>query len=66
MRAHGGLELAQVAGMEFDPLRGSWGLGQDMGVNYIAAFTKPGGKGAGAGGGLEEELEAAQGPTGRG
>ena len=52
--------------MEFDPLRGSWGLGQDMGVNYIAAFTKPGGKGAGAGGGLEEELEAAQGPTGRG
>lgn len=32
--------LEQAAGMIFDPLRGEWGLGRDLGINYIAYFKK--------------------------
>ena len=35
-----GLRLAASAGMVFDPLRGRWTESRDLGVNYIASFTK--------------------------
>jgi ubiquinone biosynthesis O-methyltransferase len=38
--ARGGVSLEQVAGMAFDPLRGTWALSRDTSVNYIAAFRK--------------------------
>ena len=34
--------LEHIAGMIFDPLRGEWGLGRDLGINYIAYFKKAG------------------------
>ncbi len=35
-----GLRLTASAGMVFDPLRGRWTESRDLGVNYIASFTK--------------------------
>lgn len=35
--------LEQISGMIFDPLKGQWGLGRDVGVNYIAFFRKAAG-----------------------
>jgi polyprenyldihydroxybenzoate methyltransferase / 3-demethylubiquinol 3-O-methyltransferase len=35
--------LEQVSGMMFDPLKGQWGLGRDVGINYIAFFRKAAG-----------------------
>lgn len=35
--------LEQVSGMIFDPLKGQWGLGRDVGINYIAFFRKEAG-----------------------
>mmetsp|Transcript_18085 Transcript_18085/g.45420 ORF Transcript_18085/g.45420 Transcript_18085/m.45420 type:complete len:357 (+) Transcript_18085:127-1197(+) len=36
----GGLELAQMAGMTYNPLSGRWSLNDDLRVNYIASFVK--------------------------
>jgi 2-polyprenyl-6-hydroxyphenyl methylase/3-demethylubiquinone-9 3-methyltransferase len=35
-----GLRAVDTAGMRFDPLRGRWRIGQDLGINYIAAFRR--------------------------
>ena len=43
----GGLRLEQAAGMEYNPLTGGWALGRDLGINYIAHFSKAGGGAAG-------------------
>lgn len=37
----GPLRLQLLAGMEYNPLTGSWSLGRDTAVNYIAFFSKP-------------------------
>ncbi|KAG7670169.1 putative Ubiquinone biosynthesis O-methyltransferase, mitochondrial [Nannochloris sp. 'desiccata'] len=37
------VSLEQVSGMVFDPLKGQWGLGRDVGINYIAFFRKAAG-----------------------
>jgi polyprenyldihydroxybenzoate methyltransferase/3-demethylubiquinol 3-O-methyltransferase len=34
----GAVALEQISGMIFDPLVGRWGLGRDVGINYIAYF----------------------------
>lgn len=34
----GAVALEQIAGMVFDPIQGRWGLGRDLGINYIAYF----------------------------
>jgi len=31
-----GLRLAEIAGLSYQPLRGEWRVGRDLGVNYIA------------------------------
>ncbi|MBV9784440.1 MAG: bifunctional 2-polyprenyl-6-hydroxyphenol methylase/3-demethylubiquinol 3-O-methyltransferase UbiG [Acidisphaera sp.] len=31
-----GLRLAEIAGLSYQPLRGGWRVGRDLGVNYIA------------------------------
>lgn len=36
-----GLQAVQMAGMEYSPLKNSWRLTQDLGINYIAYFKKP-------------------------
>ena len=35
-----GLELREFAGMSYNPLRGAWSAGRDLGVNYIAYATR--------------------------
>jgi len=37
-----GVQLETIAGMAYNPLRGSWSMTDDLGVNYIACFHKPG------------------------
>jgi polyprenyldihydroxybenzoate methyltransferase/3-demethylubiquinol 3-O-methyltransferase len=37
------VKLEQVSGMIFDPLKGQWGLGRDVGINYLAFFRKAAG-----------------------
>ncbi len=37
----GGLEVADLTGMSFDPLRDRWSLGKDLGVNYLMLARKP-------------------------
>ena len=39
-----GLALEEVAGLNYDPRRGAWRLGQDLDVNYLLFATKAGGK----------------------
>jgi 2-polyprenyl-6-hydroxyphenyl methylase/3-demethylubiquinone-9 3-methyltransferase len=36
-----GLALGDLAGLRYDPWRGEWGLGRDLGVNYLLFATKP-------------------------
>ena len=35
-----GLRMTDSAGMTFDPLRQRWSISRDLGVNYIAAFSR--------------------------
>ena len=35
-----GLRMTDSAGMSFDPLRRKWASSRDLGVNYIAAFSR--------------------------
>jgi polyprenyldihydroxybenzoate methyltransferase/3-demethylubiquinol 3-O-methyltransferase len=42
MQRQGGLEMEQLAGMVYDPLRGVWELSRSTAVNYIAYFKKAG------------------------
>ena len=34
------LEMINLDGMIFNPIKGSWGVGKDSSVNYIIQFTK--------------------------
>jgi len=36
-----GLALGDLAGLRYDPWRAQWGLGRDLGVNYLLFATKP-------------------------
>ncbi len=36
-----GLEIAELAGLRYDPWHDSWRLGDDLGVNYLLFATKP-------------------------
>jgi 2-polyprenyl-6-hydroxyphenyl methylase / 3-demethylubiquinone-9 3-methyltransferase len=36
-----GLTIGELAGLGYDPLRGSWQLGKDLSVNYLLFATKP-------------------------
>jgi 2-polyprenyl-6-hydroxyphenyl methylase/3-demethylubiquinone-9 3-methyltransferase len=38
----GGLDVAELAGMSFDPLGGAWRLSRDLGVNYLMLTVKRG------------------------
>lgn len=35
------LQLEELAGMVYNPLRGQWHLAEDTGINYIAYMQKP-------------------------
>jgi 2-polyprenyl-6-hydroxyphenyl methylase / 3-demethylubiquinone-9 3-methyltransferase len=37
----GGLEIAGLAGLAYDPLKGSWSLGRDLSVNYMLSASRP-------------------------
>ena len=37
-----GLSVRHTAGMWYDPVRNEWGLGTDVGVNYVMHFVKEG------------------------
>jgi 2-polyprenyl-6-hydroxyphenyl methylase/3-demethylubiquinone-9 3-methyltransferase len=39
---HAGLELASLRGMSYNPLTRAYALNDDVSVNYLAAFRKPG------------------------
>jgi len=36
-----GLEVRELAGMQYDPFRDSWSLGRDLDVNYLMFATRP-------------------------
>ena len=36
-----GLEIVDVSGLVYDPARGTWSIGRDVGVNYMIAACKP-------------------------
>jgi len=40
MRA-GGLEVGEVTGVTYNPLRDAWGLSRDTAVNYMAVAERP-------------------------
>ena len=35
-----GLRMTDSAGMSFDPFSHTWRISRDLGVNYVAAFTR--------------------------
>jgi 2-polyprenyl-6-hydroxyphenyl methylase/3-demethylubiquinone-9 3-methyltransferase len=37
-----GLAVGEIAGLTLDPLRGGWGVGRDLRVNYLIAATRGG------------------------
>lgn len=39
----GGIALSEIAGVRYNPLAGSWALGNDLSVNYMAVGVKDGG-----------------------
>lgn len=39
-RAHTPFHLWQLAGMEFNPVTGTWSLGTNTSINYAACFTR--------------------------
>jgi 2-polyprenyl-6-hydroxyphenyl methylase/3-demethylubiquinone-9 3-methyltransferase len=39
--AGAGLRVTDTAGLTFDPVRGTWRVGRDLSVNYLAAFAGP-------------------------
>ncbi len=38
---HAGLTVGDIAGLRYDPWLAQWGLGRDLGVNYLLFATKP-------------------------
>jgi 2-polyprenyl-6-hydroxyphenyl methylase/3-demethylubiquinone-9 3-methyltransferase len=36
-----GLEVRDLKGLVYDPLRDAWRVGQDLGVNYLVYAAKP-------------------------
>jgi 2-polyprenyl-6-hydroxyphenyl methylase / 3-demethylubiquinone-9 3-methyltransferase len=38
-----GLQVRELAGLSYDLLNGRWDISRDLGVNYLACATKPGG-----------------------
>jgi 2-polyprenyl-3-methyl-5-hydroxy-6-metoxy-1,4-benzoquinol methylase len=41
MARRAGLELGEIAGIEYQPLKGTFSLSSDASVNYLVHFIRP-------------------------